>query len=96
MRELPTPKTPVAVNPMVTLPDWPATRQTHVKCPRKLSWPLARTSNVKDMGPDPLNVPVGTIVPAMSKTVLPSADKTGTSEVTVVVKAPAAGVTAVA
>lgn len=87
---------PVAVNPMVTLPDWPATIQEHVNCPRKLSWPVDRTSNLKAMGPDPPKVPVGTIVPARSKTVLPSAVRTGTSEVTVVVNVPAAGVTVVA
>jgi hypothetical protein len=48
------------------------------------------------MGPDPLKVPVGTIVPATLKTVLPSKVRTVTSEVTVVVNVPAAGVTVVA
>jgi len=66
LSEFPTPKTPVAVNPMTTLPDWPATVQKHVNCPRKLSWPVARTSSVKDMGPDPLKVPVVTMVPERS------------------------------
>src|SRR2546422_2088343 len=80
------------------LPDWPATVQEHVNCPRKLSWPVARTNNVKAMGPDPLRVPVGTIMPARSKAVLPSAVRTGTTDETVVVKVPelAVGVAACA
>ncbi len=81
---------------MVMLPEWPATVQEHVNCPRKLSWPVARTNTVKAMGPDPLKVPVTTIVPARSKAELPSALRIGTSEVTVVVNVPAAGVTIVA
>ena len=81
---------------MTMLPDWPATVQKHVNCPRKLSWPVARTNTVKAMGPDPLKVPVTTIVPARSKAELPSALRIGTSEVTVVVNVPDEGVTVVA
>src|SRR2546427_12991115 len=74
---------------MVMLPDRSATVQEQVNCPRKLSWPVARTNTAKAMGPDPLKVPVTTIVPARSKAVLPSAVRIGTSEVTVVVNVPA-------
>ena len=81
---------------MVMLPEWPATVQEHVNCPRKLSWPVARTNTVKAMGPDPLKVPVTTIVPASSNAELPSALRIGTSEVTVVVNVPEEGATIVA
>src|SRR5216117_1966917 len=81
---------------MVRLPEWPATIQEHVNCPRKLSWPVARTNTMKAIGPDPLKVPVTTIVPARSKAELPSALRIGTSEVTVVVNVPDEGVTVVA